>query len=452
MKPTNHHPYGKVALSFFALTVVLFFLSTDTISAQQQTSNFSIPRWVSGSTPVFTGNNTNVQTLNYGDSLNTIVSFNGFPDDGLGVDYDNMASMGFAYNYTVYLTRAGDSFSTVTSIPVGTHSINAYQSCSSGIVPPWTIGYDNQLIADTDQVNMNIADAIGNCIPEGDYQVDIAIDTYSVNSVGPSPQAINLVWGANAYNSNNLTQLNAPSSANTDAVALNPVMNYVLTQIAFVHVAQNTLCPTPTLKMPASMQSTLSANTATVVASYAGICPQNPCSYLWSDGETTATASQLGHGKYTVTVTTTCGATATASIMIYEEQVAHASIDPAVYLTKAENIHTAKMQSERATSSNKTDKKLSDETSGENSHGISLNLYPNPAIHTINFDLSNMSNTTYSIRIYDMLGNEVMAPATNVSAESGNQKIQINVDELQAGVYLYEVATNKTLRGKFIKQ
>jgi hypothetical protein len=422
----------------------MIFLLFQHISAQQ-VSTFTIPGWTPGTTPVFSGTSSNVINLNYGDSLNTSVAFAGTPTDGIGTDNDNIAFQSFSYSYTVYLTQAGGIFSTTSSIPVGTHSISAFQSCSSGTMPPWTISYDAQPTKDTNNLNMDIKDGIADCIAPGDYQVDIVFDSYSVNSVGPAALPIQLQWSGYANNSpaRGLTQFNAPSTVNTTDVALNPVSSYLLSKIAFVHVDRPVSCPPVNLSLPRSIETFAQASSATVTASYPGHCEQNVFTYLWSNGETTATAVNLFRGTHTVTVTSPCGASASASITISYPTAPGMSA-----ITAPAKLEAASPSELAAASGHNKDKKASANASADvEAH---LKLYPNPAKHNITFDFAIESDANSSVRIYDMLGNEMMT--ANANTEAGNQKMEVNLDELPAGVYLYELTSDKTFRGKFVKQ
>jgi hypothetical protein len=443
MEIFNSNPVGK-STSITFVSLFLLILLSGSIAAQQQSSTFTIAGWTPGTEPIFTGSNKNVVNLTYGDSLNTTVAFTGAPNDGLGTDADNIASMSFSYSYTVYLTAIGDSFSTSSSIPVGTHTISAFQTCSSGTVAPWSIGYDSQPTMDTNNVNMNISDAVLDCIPQGSYQVDIVFETYAVNSVGPNVQAIQLVWSgyANSSSTTALTTLNAPSSANTQQVAISPVTDYLFSRVAFVQVNRPESCPTLTLSLPTLIESHSALSSATVTASYPGQCLQNPCSYLWSNGETTATATNLSKGNYTVTVTAPCGNSATASVTIYDAthietpDLALMTIDPKY------TVNDIKANITNTDTKHQSHRNAPEENSTPQAH---LSLYPNPASQHISFDLGNGS-VIRSVRILDIVGNEIMLFNT------AEQKADINIDGLQAGVYIYEVESDQTFRGKFVKQ
>jgi hypothetical protein len=448
MEAIKRNPFGKFASILFA-TFLFIFSPTLHLYAQQQLSTFTIAGWTPGTTPVYTGINSNVIDLTYGDNLNTTVAFIGSPNDGLGTDYDNIAYMSFSYSYTMYLTPAGNTFSTATSIPVGTHTISAYQSCSSGITPPWTLGCDAQSTVYTNKLDMHTADGINDCIPIGNYQVDIVFNNYSINSVGPNPSAIQLEWYGYADNSSvrGLSALAAPSTANNSGAILSPASSYILNQVAFVHVSSPTACPPLAISMPTSIHTFASVSSATVSASYPGQCVQNAFTYLWSDGETTATATGLHHGIYTVTVTAPCGNTATASVTISE--ITDPNMAPIAVVAAPQPIESAADHAIAA--GNKTYKEANSIPEESSSPQATVNLYPNPAKQRITFDLKNM-NSAYTLRILDILGNEVMIPATGASAEAGYQKISVDLDLLPAGAYLYELVTDHTYRGKFIKQ
>lgn len=449
MKPFALNQGGK----FVCLCAAVFLMilsSNEVLLAQQQISTFSVAGWNSGNNPIFSGSNTNVIDINYGDSITTSVAFSGAPNDGLGTDNDNVAYMSFSYTYTVYLTKFGEAFSVNSSLPIGSHTIAAFQTCSSGAVPPWTIGYDENPSADSNNITFNIADNIKDCIPAGDYQIDIVLDKYSVNSVGPSPSPIQLEWAGyvNNIHARGMTSLNAPSTDNNSDVLLSPSATYTLSQVAFVHVNQPSSCANLSLALPHTIETFAPVASATVAANYVGKCPENSCTYLWSNGERTATATDLHKGyTYTVTVTAPCGTTATASVTISNIMA------PGIADIGAPSQHVAAPV--RATTTNTGDRILKKDNGNNSGESMSVEthiaLYPNPAKHNITFDLSTTSATAYSIRIFDMLGNEILAPTTGTS-DAGSEKINIDLNDLIPGVYLYEVASDKTFRGKFVKQ
>lgn len=439
MKLTTLNPSRKLTSALFAIILVAL-LPFQHLSAQQ-ISTFTIPGWITGTAPVFSGTGSNVIDLRYGDSMTTSVAFSGTPTDGIGTDQDNIAFQSFSYSYTVYLTPSGSSFSTASSISLGTHTVSAYQSCSSGTMPPWTISYDAQPTVDTNNLNMNIKDAIADCITPGDYQVDVVFDSYALNSVGPAALPLQLQWNGYVNNSpaRGLTEFLAPSTANTADVPLSPVNNYLLSKIAFVHIDRPASCPPVALSLPESIHTFAAVSSATVTATYPGHCAQNAFTYLWSNGETTATATNLSRGIHTVTVTSPCGASSTASIMIsfptapgMEVISSGATLEAAVPAARAMAPAGNKKKSIKAAETH-------------------IQLYPNPAKHYITFEFANEEAANSTVRIYDMLGNQVMSAANN-NPEAGNQKIEFNLDELPAGVYLYELNSEATLRGKFVKQ
>ena len=388
MKSIKRISNGKSTPLSVIILFIFIFSFFQSANAQQQLSVFTVSGWTPGTTPIYTGSNSNVVNLNYGENLNTTVGFTGYANDGLGTDFDNIAYMSFSYSYTIYLTLAGQAFSTTTSIPIATHTISAYQSCSSGITPPWTIGCDAQPTTDTNKLDMNTADVVNECVPVGNYQVDVVFNTYTLNSVGPNPPAIDLVWSGYTNNSSirGLSFISAPSSSNNSGVALNPATSYILSQIAFVHVGIPQTCPPIALTLPRNIQTFATTSSATVVASYPGQCAQNPCSYLWSNGETTATAINLTKGIYTVTVTTPCGNMAIASVII--SNITDPNISEA---TPTASLEMANYSDHATLTVNNIYKKATANTTQDNAIvETQMTLYPNPARHNITFDLKAM--------------------------------------------------------------
>ncbi len=444
MKPTRSTTGMKPASIYFAILLLLIFAPLANINAQLQSSTLTIAGWSSGTTPVFSGTERNVINLKYGDTLSTNLAFSGQPDDGLETDHDNAAFMSFSYSYTVYLTPYGSTFPPTASIPIGTHTISAFQSCSSSNVPPWTIGYDNAPAMDTDYVNMDIPDMISECVAAGDYQVDILIDNYSQNSVGPNAEAIQLGWYgyADNYIDTGLAAIYAPSEDNVGQTSLIPANDYLLSQVAFIHIDQLTKCPPVTVTLPRLIETIAPEVSVTAQASYAGQCPQSTLSYLWSTGETTATAT-LREGIYTVTATSQCGTTAAAAVIV------SSAIDPGrVAMTTNTVGQGANNNGAAKSGQNNVYKKATDNTTDESADvNPSIYPYPNPAKNSITFDLGAKQISSYTIRIMDIAGNEAMQPIV-----TSYSKTSVTTDALPAGIYLYEIAADQTYRGKFIKE
>lgn len=449
MKTYHPNTFQKAAQRLLSLLLLSAFTSFQFIAAQSQLSAFTVPGWVPGTAPIFTGNSSNTIHLSYGDSLFTALNFSGEPNDGLGTDLDNIASMSFSYSYTVYLTTVGDSFS-LASIPMGTHTISAYQSCSSGAVPPWTIGYDNQPTFDTNNINMSIGDMVSSCIPAGNYQIDIVFNNYAVNSVGPNPLPIQLTWQGYSYSASSaaLATVNAPSSGNTEQVTISPVTNYMLRQVGFVQINASSSCPPLSLSLSASIQTT-EQTTATVAVSYKGQCQQNPCTFLWSNGQTTATATNLTGGNYTVTVTSPCGATATATINI---NTSHSSSGSAETLLAANTRYSEPDYNLNVAAAAQLEMKKHEKPANSNQHKsvlaqVQLTAYPNPAKDKVTFNLAGNNTTINTVKVYDMLGNEIPVAIT-----VNDSKLAIDLSNLNAGVYVYELEGESIYKGKFVKE
>jgi hypothetical protein len=136
-----------------------------------------------------------------------------------------------------------------------------------------------------------------------------------------------------------------------------------------------------------------------------------PCTYHWSNNATTQSIT-ASIGTYSVSVTDAhlCKATnAPCSVVCEKELVAEGPIEGSIY------------------------------------------LYPNPANNNITIDYTRIENSSYSMHIFNLLGEEVINPIS-VSKIAGEQKLNINVDNLIPGVYIFEIAGVQSYRSKFVKQ
>lgn len=82
----------------------------------------------------------------------------------------------------------------------------------------------------------------------------------------------------------------------------------------------------------------------------------------------------------------------------------------------------------------------------------SLKAYPNPTQDMINFELNTLVNEQVNISILNLQG-QVVENVHNGMLNAGNHNLQMNVENLKAGAYIYTVTIDgKVATGKFIKQ
>jgi len=68
-----------------------------------------------------------------------------------------------------------------------------------------------------------------------------------------------------------------------------------------------------------------------------------------------------------------------------------------------------------------------------------IHIYPNPFITSINILLNRQPNSTYELKIYDVLGAEIIN--TNII----NQLTTLETSELPSGIYFYKVISNNKI-------
>ncbi len=64
--------------------------------------------------------------------------------------------------------------------------------------------------------------------------------------------------------------------------------------------------------------------------------------------------------------------------------------------------------------------------------------YPNPFNPSTNIDYTVSSNEYVSLKVYDILGNEI-ATLVNEKKEAGNYKVEFNAANFSSGLYLYKI-------------
>jgi len=70
---------------------------------------------------------------------------------------------------------------------------------------------------------------------------------------------------------------------------------------------------------------------------------------------------------------------------------------------------------------------------------INSSIYPNPASGNAEIDFSLTSSSNINIKIYDVTG-RLVKTVLNDKKSAGSQQVQVNVEELQNGIYFYTIA------------
>ena len=148
------------------------------------------------------------------------------------------------------------------------------------------------------------------------------------------------------------------------------------------------VAPVPISEPAVLVSSAVDNGNGTATASATG--GTSPYTYLWSDGQSTATASGLSSGSYDVTVTDANGCTDVTSV--------------SVVVTGVDNIAAL----------------------------TQLDVFPTPADDVLHINLSLQQSDDVSFRIVNVAGVEVMN--RNLGATLGD-RIELNITELPAGVY-----------------
>lgn len=81
------------------------------------------------------------------------------------------------------------------------------------------------------------------------------------------------------------------------------------------------------------------------------------------------------------------------------------------------------------------------------SYSLSQN-YPNPFNPSTNINFSLPKSQSVSLKVYDILGNEVASLLNNESLSSGQYKIDFNASSLSSGIYYYTLSTSDFVNTK----
>ncbi|HNT80480.1 MAG TPA: T9SS type A sorting domain-containing protein, partial [Bacteroidia bacterium] len=153
--------------------------------------------------------------------------------------------------------------------------------------------------------------------------------------------------------------------------------------------------------------STFGGNDGSATANVSGGTPGY--SFVWSDGQTTQTASNLVAGTYTVTVTDANGCTRSNSVIIQQP--------------------------------------LSPRVGGSYSDITNANLYPNPNTGLFTLSFESMSEGQVSIDIVDMIGRVVYTDGG--TALKGLNEQEFRLTDLRPGMYFVTISSGdskKTIR------
>jgi hypothetical protein len=81
----------------------------------------------------------------------------------------------------------------------------------------------------------------------------------------------------------------------------------------------------------------------------------------------------------------------------------------------------------------------------ENSANMNLSVYPNPSNESVNFRFDTANEAT--VTLFDLAGKQVSSKTENA------QTINVNTENLNAGIYMYQVKVgNNVTTGKISKR
>ena len=166
--------------------------------------------------------------------------------------------------------------------------------------------------------------------------------------------------------------------------------NYVVT---VVDISHDSAVYAISLAQPSQLTINFGYSGNNIVAAPSGGSPGY--TYNWSNGATTANPGTLAVGNYSVTVTDANGCTAS-------KLVSYSAVE------ELTGIHN-------------------------------LNIYPNPAANgqAVTLEMTSGSNFTGTIDLYDNTGRKALT--LNKEFTQGNNRFDINLDKMSAGVYLVKI-------------
>jgi hypothetical protein len=75
-----------------------------------------------------------------------------------------------------------------------------------------------------------------------------------------------------------------------------------------------------------------------------------------------------------------------------------------------------------------------------------VSIYPNPAAEEMEIKISNAPTAVYQISLFDVNGKQVKTLTTNINPEEGDHSLKVNVRDLPAGVYSWNVSSEYLTR------
>jgi len=270
---------------------------------------------------------------------------------------------------------------TATALLAGKYSVTVTDvACLNTITDTITVGYTLVPELQLSVVNIQNPTCNAQCTGSAEAQATGGIPPYSYS------------WNNGAAQT---TGTNAQLCSGDNQVKVTDAANHVVTY-------------TVKLTQPDAMAVNAVADSATCAACTDGKATatvsggSGQFSYLWNDAaaQTTATATGLIAGEYTVTVKDlTCNTTLTATVTI--------------------SVKTG----------------INDVVLNR-----SLNIFPNPADNHISIQFENQKTTSYTIQIFNVLGKEIY------SASENGKRIEhtIATGNFAAGMYLVKISDGKT--------
>ena len=84
-------------------------------------------------------------------------------------------------------------------------------------------------------------------------------------------------------------------------------------------------------------------------------------------------------------------------------------------------------------------------------NNVTFGVYPNPvsSSETLKADFNLVNGTDVTIEIYDLLGNKVKEVVNGYYA-GGEHKVDVNITDLSAGMYIYSIKAGNSLASKKI--
>jgi hypothetical protein len=344
----------------------------------------------------------------------------------------------------------------------------------------WSNGATTQSITVTTPGNYQVTAVNGNCSTTAGHVSVAVVNNFPTPTITASGATGICPGSAVTLTASPATTYSWSNGANTRSIVVTSAGNYRVTGYAGASCfAQSAATPVTMLTAPAT--PTISASGSTILTSGQTVTLTSSVanSYVWSSGPTTRAITTGTAGTYRVTVAGSNGCTSVSApiavsangctppavptisasgntTLLPGQNVTLTSTTAAGYLwsngatTRSITVSAAGVYTVRAYSASSCFTSslpmnvyfIAARHMEELSNNlISLSAYPNPVSDVLNIVFNSNKESEYELKMIDLIGRQIRLQKIN--ATEGENRVELNVNEYQNGIYLLYLSNEK---------